>query len=143
MLRSWQTEAATPFACARQRMPAGWTEWRTVLDSQRPVAPGEASPCPCQFCSQTLLRSQAGPHAGAWLAAVPAEPATTLMPQAMQVAAQTPASSAAAQPQQVRPQPRLRRDLGRVWRPRSRLPQAGPIGQARQGSGASVGARGT
>ena len=32
------------------------------------------------------LRSQAGPHAGAWLTAIPAEPATTLPPQAMQLA---------------------------------------------------------
>ena len=35
--------------------------------------------------SQALLRSQAGPQAGAWLAAIPTEPATT-MPLAMQLA---------------------------------------------------------
>ena len=36
--------------------------------------------------SQALLRSQAGPQAGAWLAAIPTEPATTLPPAAMQIA---------------------------------------------------------
>ena len=36
--------------------------------------------------SQALLRSQAGPQAGAWLAAIPTEPATTLPPMAMQIA---------------------------------------------------------
>ncbi|CAE7584665.1 unnamed protein product [Symbiodinium natans] len=33
-----------------------------------------------------LVRSQSGPHAGSWLTAIPAEPATTLAPQAMQLA---------------------------------------------------------
>ena len=41
----------------------------------------DMSPSAC-----ALLRSQAGPHAGAWLTAIPADPATTLSPQAMQLA---------------------------------------------------------
>ena len=36
--------------------------------------------------ARALVRSQSGPHAGSWLAAIPAEPATTLAPQAMQLA---------------------------------------------------------
>ena len=43
--RSWQMEAATSCVCALQA--AGWTDcptWRTVLDGQRPAAPGEGSP---------------------------------------------------------------------------------------------------
>ena len=36
--------------------------------------------------SRALLRSQAGPHAGAWLTAIPCENTTALPPQAMQVA---------------------------------------------------------
>ena len=36
--------------------------------------------------SRALLRSQGGAHAGAWLSAVPSEPALTLAPQAMQLA---------------------------------------------------------
>ena len=36
--------------------------------------------------ARALVRSQAGPHAGSWLTAIPAEPATTLTPQAMQLA---------------------------------------------------------
>ena len=35
---------------------------------------------------RALLRSQAGPHAGAWLAAIPADPATTLAPDIMHLA---------------------------------------------------------
>ena len=35
---------------------------------------------------RALLRSQSGPHAGSWLAAIPGEAATTLSPEAMQVA---------------------------------------------------------
>ena len=35
--------------------------------------------------SQALLRSQPGPQAGAWLAAIVTEPATTLPPPAMQI----------------------------------------------------------
>ena len=38
--------------------------------------------------AQALLRSQAGPQAGMWLTAIPAEAATTLPPQAMLVALQ-------------------------------------------------------
>ena len=45
------------------------------------------SPAAC-----ALVRSQSGPHAGAWLTAVPADPACTLQPQAMQVAADASAS---------------------------------------------------
>ena len=35
---------------------------------------------------RALLRSQAGPHAGAWLAAIPADPATTFAPDIMHLA---------------------------------------------------------
>ena len=35
---------------------------------------------------RALLRSQAGPHAGAWLAAIPTDPATTLPPDLMHLA---------------------------------------------------------
>ena len=35
---------------------------------------------------RAMLRSQSGPHAGSWLAAIPGEAATTLSPEAMQVA---------------------------------------------------------
>ena len=35
---------------------------------------------------RALLRSQSGPHAGAWLTAIPGEPATTLSPPVMPVA---------------------------------------------------------
>ena len=35
---------------------------------------------------RALMRSQAGPHAGAWLAAIPADPATTLAPDIMHLA---------------------------------------------------------
>ena len=35
---------------------------------------------------RALLRSQTGPHAGAWLAAIPADPATTLAPDLMHLA---------------------------------------------------------
>ena len=35
---------------------------------------------------RALLRSQSGPHSGAWLTAIPGEPATTLFPPVMQVA---------------------------------------------------------
>ena len=37
-------------------------------------------------CSRALLRSQAGPHAGAWLTAIPCEEASRIPPQAMQIA---------------------------------------------------------
>ena len=36
--------------------------------------------------ASALVRSQAGPHAGAWLTPVPIDPATTLQPHAMQLA---------------------------------------------------------
>ena len=36
--------------------------------------------------SRALLRSQAGPHAGAWLTALPCDQATSIPPQAMQIA---------------------------------------------------------
>ena len=35
---------------------------------------------------RALVRSQAGPHAGAWLAAIPSDPHTTLSPEMMQIA---------------------------------------------------------
>ena len=57
------------------------TGWATTFDR---------ATSPYQFALQAraLLRCQAGLHAGAWLTAIPAEPATTSFPQAMQLALQ-------------------------------------------------------
>ena len=88
--------------------------WRAILQGARPVPPKHAGPgdwphgwqfmavlrvahpqpyfrdivlLPAMTPSaRALVRSQAGPHAGSWLTAIPAEPATTLTPQAMQLA---------------------------------------------------------
>ncbi|OLQ14690.1 hypothetical protein AK812_SmicGene1121 [Symbiodinium microadriaticum] len=59
---------------------AGSTVTRNLHFRERTLLP-DMSPSAC-----ALLRSQAGPHAGAWLTAIPADPATTLSPQAMQLA---------------------------------------------------------
>ena len=92
----------------------GWEacpSWRAILQGARPVPPKHAGPGDWPhgwqfYASRTrnqyfrdivllpamtpsaraLVRSQAGPHAGSWLTAIPAEPATTLTPQAMQLA---------------------------------------------------------
>ena len=88
----------------------GWTDcptWRAVLEGQGAPAAGETSAgerphgwqCHATRCyrdrvllpallpsARTLLRLKAGPQAGTWLIAIPAEAATTLPPQAMQVA---------------------------------------------------------
>ena len=45
-----------------------------------------ATACLWPASSQALLRSRAWPQAGAWLAAIPIEPATTLLPTDMQLA---------------------------------------------------------
>ena len=64
--------------------PHGWqhsaSRTRNLHFRERTLLP-DMSPRAC-----ALLRSQAGPHAGAWLTAIPADPATTLSPQAMQLA---------------------------------------------------------
>ena len=36
--------------------------------------------------SRAMLRSQAGPHAGAWLTAIPSDPHTSLAPDVVQIA---------------------------------------------------------
>ena len=41
---------------------------------------------PLAQAEQALLRSQSGPHAAAWLTAIPTDPGTTLSPEEMQVA---------------------------------------------------------
>ena len=92
----------------------GWEacpSWRAMLQGARPVPPKHAGPGDWPhgwqfYASRTrnqyfrdivllpamtpsaraLVRSQAGSHAGSWLTAIPAEPATTLTPQAMQLA---------------------------------------------------------
>ena len=100
---------------ARQTLQGeGWTDcptWRAVLEGQGAPAAGETSAgerphgWQCHATriqtkfyrdrvlmpalspsTQALLRSQAGPQAGMWLTAIPAEAATTLPPQAMLVA---------------------------------------------------------
>ena len=64
--------------------PHGWqhsaSRTRNLHFRERTLLP-DMSPSAC-----ALLRSQAGPHAGAWLTAIPTDPATTLSPQAMQLA---------------------------------------------------------
>ena len=102
-------------ASARNLLLAeGWDScptWRTAYDGTRPPHPTDAGPGDwphgwqhhatrtrnlyyrdrvllpsLQPASRALLRSQSGPHGGAWLAAVPSEPALTLAPQTMQLA---------------------------------------------------------
>ena len=93
---------------------AGWQAcptWRALLEGARPPPADDARPGDWPHgwqmrasrilnthfrertllpdmpaSSQALLRSQAGPQAGAWLAAIPTKPATTLPPPAMQIA---------------------------------------------------------
>ena len=64
--------------------PHGWqhhaTRTRNLYYRDRVLLPS------LQPASRALLRSQSGPHGGAWLAAVPSEPAPTLAPQTMQLA---------------------------------------------------------
>ena len=65
--------------------------------------------------SQALLRPQVGPQAGAWLAAIPTEPATTLPPQ-------IPVAAAAASAREyLRPEPWVRRSCRCSRRPRACL----------------------
>ena len=98
----------------RLLLDRGWSHgptWRAILEGARPALaanPGAGDwPHGWQYhasrtltehsreclvmpslppSSRALLRSQAGPHAGAWLTAIPCENTTTLPPQAMQVA---------------------------------------------------------
>ena len=108
-------QRAQEAAEARQTLQGdGWTDcptWRAVLEGQGAPAAGETSAgerphgWQCHATriqtkfyrdrvlmpalspsAQALLRSQAGPQAGMWLTAIPAEAATTLPPQAMLVA---------------------------------------------------------
>ena len=64
--------------------PHGWqhraSRTRNLHSREQKLLPG----MPPSACA--LLRSEVGPHAGAWLTAIPAEPATTLFLQAMQLA---------------------------------------------------------
>ena len=135
----------------RSLQAEGWSEcptWRVVLEGARPTPSTEDSAgdwrhgwqthasrihtehyrdrvlMPAQLLSsQAMLRSQAGPREGAWLTAIACEPATTMPPQAMQIAfAATPTAAAPAQPH-------------------PRLPQNGPLGPMRQNGGASLGPR--
>ncbi|OLP78200.1 hypothetical protein AK812_SmicGene41649 [Symbiodinium microadriaticum] len=69
---------------ARWTGPHGWqhhvTRTRNLHYRDRVLLPS------LQPAFQALFRSQGGPHGGAWLAAVPSEPALTLAPQAIQLA---------------------------------------------------------
>ena len=100
--------------------------------------------------SQALLRPQVGPQAGAWLAAIPTEPATTLPPAAMQIALRcrlrlpcegVPAARIIAPrlTEDHHPRQRRQRHQFEPWvrcscrcfrRPRVGLPSHGPAGQA-------------
>ena len=100
----------------RMLQDQGWSDcptWRMLLDGARPappVAPGPGAgdwPHGWQYhasrtlavhsrdrvllpslppSSRALLRSQVGPHAGAWLTAIPCDEASRIPPQAMQIA---------------------------------------------------------
>ena len=100
--------------CRELLQAEGWEacpSWRAILQGARPAPPEHAGPgdwphgwqfyasrtrnqhfrdnvlLPAMLPSaRALVRSQSGPHAGSWLTAIPAEPATTLAPQAMQLA---------------------------------------------------------
>ena len=113
--RDAETTCLRSAAVARNLLQAeGWQEcpsWRAIADGARPPVATDRSlgdwPHGWQHSASrthnlhfrertllpdmspsacALLRSQAGPHAGAWLTAIPADPATTLSPQAMQLA---------------------------------------------------------
>ncbi|OLP88553.1 hypothetical protein AK812_SmicGene30090 [Symbiodinium microadriaticum] len=113
--RGGEADCLREAAAARDLLAAeGWHDcptWSSILQGARPTPANDARPGDwphgwqmhasrtrnTQFrdsvllpdmppSSQALLRSQAGPQAGAWLAAIPTEPATTLPPAAMQIA---------------------------------------------------------
>ena len=113
--RGGEADCLREAAAARDLLAAeGWHDcptWSSILQGARPTPANDARPGDwphgwqmhasrtrnTQFrdsvllpdmppSSQALLRSQAGPQAGAWLAAIPTEPATTLPPAAMQSA---------------------------------------------------------
>ena len=82
-------EAAAP--CLREAAVAGdllrrhWPErpsWQDILARAAPPAVADA----LNSNFRETVRSQSGPHAGAWLAAVPTDPGTTLPPAHMHVA---------------------------------------------------------
>ena len=89
--------------------------------------------------AQALLRSQAGPQAGMWLTAVPAEAATTLPPQAMLVALRCRLRLALPL-NRCGPNPGC--GGGRLWRRRACVSKNGLVGQTCQGRGARLGPRG-
>ena len=62
---------------------------------------------PCDPAHVACLRSQSGPHAGAWLTAVPTEPTTTMDPHAMQLALRRRLRLPAIRPCSLRPHARL------------------------------------
>ena len=71
------------------RRLAAWLAAQCVANSQLHFRERTLLPAlPPSACA--LLHSQAGPHAGTWVTAIPAEPATTLPPQAMQLALRRP-----------------------------------------------------
>ena len=113
--RDAETTCLRSAAVARNLLQAeGWQEcpsWRAIADGARPPMATDRSlgdwPHGWQHSASrtgnlhfrertllpdmspsacALLRSQAGPHAVAWLTAIPADPATTLSLQAMQLA---------------------------------------------------------
>ena len=74
---------------------------------------------------RALLRSQSGPHASAWLAAIPGEAATTLSPEAMQVALRRRLRLPLPIASGRWPVTQLRRASGLTRRPRVSLPANG------------------
>ena len=57
-----------------------------IADPYRTLSRSRAPALLATLVSRALLRSQAGPHAGPWLTAIPCDTATNIPPQAMQVA---------------------------------------------------------
>ena len=85
-----------------------------------------ATACYCQPLlpgSQALLRSQAGPQAGAWLAAIPTQPGTTLFARRHAAGVTSPpAPTPATLPEHVRPYAWVWRSSRPIWRSRTRVP---------------------
>ena len=139
----------------------GWDQcpkWRVAYDGARPPRPSDAGPGDwphgwqhhetwtrnlhyreCVLlpalppASKALLRSQGGARTGMWLAAIPSEPALTLVdPTGHATCTETPPATAlAAVLEPLRPWTRLRSAGRPIWGPRPRVPTDGPIGQAR------------
>jgi len=87
--------------------------------------------------SRALLRSQAGPHAGAWLTAVPCDQATIFPPQAMQIALRRRLRCLSA-PAAPAPAP----DVAEPWRPCPSLFEDRLAGQTCESRRARLGPRG-